>query len=124
MACSAARKMITAKPRFFHTNIKITGKRSHAPSSQFTRSPPSATTSRFTGPPKSKNTSQMSSMAEDGIRYGIKMLLRKNAPLGLSWLSKTATRKESTHTSGVQTQESSMVFFSPSRNISFCHTLL
>ncbi len=48
------------------------------------------------------------------------MLFRKNAPPGRSRLSSAAITNDSTHTSGAQISESSSVFFSPSRNISFC----
>ena len=49
----------------------------------------------------------------------MRMLLRKNDPPGFKRFKSTATMKESAHTSGVQMSDSSKVFFSPSRNISF-----
>ena len=51
MDCSAARKMTTAKPRFFHTNMRMTGTRSAAPSSHETRANPSDVTRRLMTPP-------------------------------------------------------------------------
>ena len=48
------------------------------------------------------------------------MLLRKNAPPGRSRLSSAAITNDSAHTSGAQISDSAIVFFNPSRNISFC----
>ena len=51
MACSAAMKMTTAKPRFFHTKSRMMGTRSSAPCSQMTRARPSPLSMRLTTPP-------------------------------------------------------------------------
>ena len=60
-------------------------------------------------------------MAEDGVRYGISTPERKNPPKGLIALSALASRNENTHSSGAQISDSSIVFFSPSRNMLLPH---
>ena len=49
--CSAARKMMRQKPRFFQRNISTTGRRNAPLDSHMTRSAPIAASARFTGPP-------------------------------------------------------------------------
>ena len=55
------------------------------------------------------------------MRYGISTLERKNPPNGLIALSALASRKENSHSSGAQISDSSIVFFSPSRNMLLPH---
>ena len=66
--------------------------------------------------------SQISSIAEEGIKYGISSTFRKAVLFSFRLFSMAAIRKESSQMVGAHSTDNSSVFFKPIWNMGFCHT--